>query len=127
MRLFGFLKREDGSAVTEFAFVGPILIATMLAIVQGGLVVWTQLGLEHAVESAARCAAIYSKSTCNSASAIQTYATTQAYGLNLPASAFTYSASSCGNLVTASYPYYFFSKEFQLGSKTLTAKACFPS
>lgn len=126
MRLFNFLKRAEGSAAVEFAFVGPILFALMLAIIQGGLMVWTQLGLQHAVESAARCVAI-NTSTCSSASATQNYAATQAYGLKMPASVFSSSAGSCGNLVTASYTFYFFTKEFSAASVPLAAQACFPS
>jgi Flp pilus assembly protein TadG len=126
MNHLGFITRNDGSASVEFAFVGPLLIGLMLAVVQCGFMLRTKLSLEHAVESAARCAAI-SSSICGTASAIQTYAATQAYSLNLPASTFAYSKTSCGNQVSAAYTYYFFTSAFSAASMPLTAQACFPS
>jgi Flp pilus assembly protein TadG len=127
MKLLDFLRRRDGVSAVEFAMVGPIFISLMLAIFQGGMMLWTQLGLEHAVEAAARCSAVYSTTTCSSAAEVQAYAATQAYGLNLPASTFSVSQSTCGNLVTASYTYSFFSKVFESASMPLKAEACFPT
>ncbi|MCI4680117.1 pilus assembly protein [Rhodoblastus acidophilus] len=126
MKVLNFLRRRDGVSAVEFAMVGPIFISLMLAIFQGGMMLWTQLGLEHAVEAAARCSAV-NASTCGSASEIQAYAATQAYGLNLPASTFSYSQSTCGNLVSASYTYPFFSNVFESASMPLKAEACFPT
>jgi len=126
MRFHDFLKRSQGTAAVEFAFVGPVFIAAMLLVIESGLVLWTQIGMEHAVESAARCAAI-DTTICSNAGATQTYAASQAYGLNLPASNFVYSKSSCGDLVTASHTYYFISKAYPAASLALNAKACFPS
>lgn len=124
MSFYRLLNQANGSAAVEFAFVGPIMIATMLALFQGGMMVWTQLGLEHAVESAARCAAV-NTSTCKDATTIQNYAKTQAYGLNVPATAFASSTVSCGVQVTASYTYYFLSRQFSAASVGLNAQACF--
>jgi Flp pilus assembly protein TadG len=121
-----FLRRSEGTAAIEFGIVGVIFVATMFAVVQGGLVVWTQVGIQHAVEAAARCAAVNS-STCGNASQIQTFAATQAYGLNLPASTFAYSLGSCGNVVSASYTYRLFTNTFSTTAIPLRAQACFPS
>jgi TadE-like protein len=126
MKHLGFFQRIDGASAVEFAVVGPIFIGITLAIFNGGLLLWTQLGLEHAVEIAARCSAV-NPSICGSASKIQSYAATQAYGLHLSPSVFSFSQGSCGNLVSASYTYSFFSNAFGKGSVPLTAQACFPT
>jgi Flp pilus assembly protein TadG len=126
MKILDCLRRCDASTSTEFAMVGPMFIGIMMAVVQGGLLLWTQLGLEHAVEAAARCSAVNS-STCGSASDIQSYAATQAYGLNLPASVFLFTQPSCGNMVSASYSYSLFSHAFKKAAIPLNAQACFPT
>lgn len=126
MKKRSFRDCAEGTAAIEFAFVGPIFIGLMFAIVQGGLMLWTQMGLQHAVESAARCSAI-NTSTCGTATAIQSYAATQAYSLNMPASAFSFAKASCGNQVSASYNYSFFSQIFSSASVALSASACFPT
>ncbi|WP_298423191.1 TadE/TadG family type IV pilus assembly protein [Rhodoblastus sp.] len=126
MRLLALLKQADGAAAVEFAFVGPIFLVLLLAILQSGMMLWTQLGLEHAVESAARCSAV-NGTICGTSSAVQTYAASQAYGLNLPSSTFSYSKSTCGNLVSGSYTYYFLTRAFGTASVPLSAQACFPS
>ena len=126
MKLLDFIRRRDGSTSLEFAMVGPMFIGIMMAIFQGGMLLWTQLGMEHAVESAARCSAVNS-STCGTPSQIQGYAATQAYGLSLPASVFSFSQTSCGNVVSASYSYSVFSRVFSKASIPLNAQACFPA
>jgi hypothetical protein len=47
-----------GQATVEFAFVLPLLVLGMLAIVQTGLVVRDQLGVVHAAREAARAASV---------------------------------------------------------------------
>ena len=49
---------ERGQATVEFAFVLPLLVLAMLAIVQVGLVVRDQLGVVHAAREAARAASV---------------------------------------------------------------------
>jgi hypothetical protein len=47
-----------GQATVEFAFVLPLLVLGLLAIVQTGLVVRDQLGVVHAAREAARAASV---------------------------------------------------------------------
>jgi hypothetical protein len=47
-----------GQATVEFAFVLPLLVLGMLAIVQTGLVVRDQLGVVHAAREGARVASV---------------------------------------------------------------------
>jgi hypothetical protein len=86
-----------------------------------------QVGLQHGVEMAARCASV-NTSLCpqSSPTAITNYARQQAFGLSLPASTFTYSTQACGNQVKASYTFEFPNMP-NLGPLTLTAQACFPA
>jgi Flp pilus assembly protein TadG len=112
------LRRDErGTSTIEFAMAAPAFAAILLGILEGGLMLWTQFGLQHGVEMAARCASI-NKGTCGSEAAIQTYAVNQALGVNPPASTFTVASVSCGNRVSASY-------SFQ-AMVTLKAEACFP-
>ena len=50
--------RERGQATVEFAFVLPLLVLALLAVVQVGLVVRDQLGVVHAAREAARAASV---------------------------------------------------------------------
>ena len=50
--------RERGQATVEFAFVLPLVVLALLAVVQVGLVVRDQLGVVHAAREAARAASV---------------------------------------------------------------------
>jgi hypothetical protein len=49
---------EHGQATVEFAFVLPLLLLALLAVVQVGLVVRDQLAVVHAAREAARAASV---------------------------------------------------------------------
>ena len=109
----------------EFALCAPPFFLLVMGIVELGLLVFMQLSLQQGVEAAARCASI-NHTTCGTASQIQTYASTQSFGITPPASTFTVTTPSCGNMVQASYtPNYL--PSFPIPTRTLTAQACFPS
>ena len=79
------LWREDrGAAAIEYAFVLPALLMFAFGIIDVGRLVWTQVTLDRAVQAAARCASVNS-TTCGTDSAIQTYASGQAWGMSVPA------------------------------------------
>lgn len=50
--------RERGQATVEFAFVLPLLVLAVLAVIQVGLVVRDQMGVVHAAREAARAASV---------------------------------------------------------------------
>jgi len=50
--------RERGQATVEFAFLLPLVILAVLAVIQVGLVVRDQLGVVHAAREAARAASV---------------------------------------------------------------------
>jgi Flp pilus assembly protein TadG len=119
------LPDSCGATALEFALCAPAFFMLVMGMVELGLLVWMQLALQQGVEAAARCASI-NKTVCASASQIQSYASTQAFGLTPPASTFTVTAMACGNQVAASYtPAYL--PSFPIPTRTLTAQACFPA
>lgn len=116
---------ERGASAVEFALTAPAFFMVIFLIVEGGLLLWTQLGLQHGAEMAARCASI-NTALCGSVSAIQSYAVQQAYGLNPPPSTFSFTTPACGNQVSANYTYNFLTTYWGTPSLTLAASACFP-
>lgn len=121
-----FANSIAGSSAIEFAMLLPVFIFVLFGLIDAADLVWTQVGMEHAVEAAARCAAV-NNASCTSNAAVQTYASTQALGLNLAPSTFSFSQSSCGALVTAQYNFLFLTSDFPSSYVTLSAKSCFTS
>ena len=114
-----------GVTAVEFALTFPIFAALVFGVMQIGFLLWTQLGMQNAVEAAARCASI-NATLCPNATSIQSYAVQNSLGLNLPSSTFIYSTPACGNQVSASYTYPLFSSNFPSTTLTLTAQSCMP-
>jgi len=117
---------RGGATAVEFAFTAPLFMALIFGIIETGLALWTQFGMENAVEAAARCASVNS-TTCSSASAIAVYATHNTLGVAIPAAAFTVSKLGCGNQVAGSYDYLYLTNYFHAAKVTLTAQSCFPN
>ncbi len=126
MKLLGsFVQDEAGSSAVEFGMTVSVFILFVFAVIEAGLLFWSQIGLQHGAEMAARCATINS-TTCANASAITTYASQQAYGLTFPSNTFVYASAACGNQVTASYSFQFPSF-MGIAPLSLTAASCYPS
>lgn len=123
MRL-NLLHDLRAASAIEFAMTAPIFFLLLFAIIEGGLLLWTQLGLQNAVDMAARCASV-NVTLCGNAGAVQTYAAQNAFGLNVPPSTFTFSTPTCGNQVSASYTYDFI-VSISAPTITLNARSCFP-
>lgn len=115
-----------GTTAVEFGITAPVFFVLVVSIMVFGLLLWTQLGLQHGVEMAARCASI-DKNVCGNAAAIQTYAAAQTFGINPPPSTFTVSTQACGNHVSASYTFTLLTQFFGSPGLTLTTQSCFPS
>jgi Flp pilus assembly protein TadG len=149
MKIRQLYRDECGAALIEFTVVLPLWFSLTFGIVQAGLVLWAQIGLQHGVESAARCASLsdiaikyggltkptpcYATVAANTtatanASTVKSYAASYSFGLKPPASVFSVSRmpANCteGNLVTASYPFTAITYLFKI---TLTAKSCYPT
>jgi Flp pilus assembly protein TadG len=152
MKIRRLYRDERGAALVEFTVVLPLMLSLTFGMVEAGLMLWTQVGLQHGVEMAARCASLsdiaidyggldpaatptpcYSlkgtkgaRATANAAT-VKSFAASKSYGLNPPASAFSVSVNSAspactGNLVTATYS---FTAVQYLLARTLTAQSCY--
>lgn len=117
------IRHEGGASVVEFALILPVFVAFVFGMVNCGLMLWTQLGMEHGAVAAARCATI-NPSVCPD---VPAYATQQAYDLNLPKTTFTLTSTTCGNQVSASYPFKFTTLIFPAMNVTLKAQSCYPT
>jgi hypothetical protein len=122
-----------GSAIVEFAIALPVFVLMIFSFIQVGLALWTQIGLQHGVEMAARCATIQpvvnGSPTCNNASSIQNFAAQHSFGLRHPPPTFTWSLQTCGNEVTASVAFalpILHLISYKVGSVTLHAQSCYP-
>jgi len=120
-------RDQRGASALEFALLAPLFFLLVFGIIALGMVFWTQVGLQHGVQMAARCASVNTLLCPNSnPDAITAYAAQQALGLGLPASTFAYSVPACGNQVSASYSFEF-PTILNLAPLTLTAQSCFPA
>jgi uncharacterized membrane protein len=119
-------RDQRGATAVEFGMTAPLFFAILFGVIEGGLLFWTQLGLQHGVEMAVRCAGV-NKVLCGSTADIQNFAVQQAYGVKLPPSTFAVSTNACGTVVTASYTYNFLTTYFGTPKLALSAQACFPS
>jgi Flp pilus assembly protein TadG len=115
----------------EYAFVLPVLLLFVLGIMDTGRLIWTYATLNRATEAAARCGAV-NTATCGTATQIQSYAVSEAYGLNIAAAAFTPTTVACGSQVGASFAFQFVipwmgvSPYGTSNSVMLNATACYP-
>lgn len=119
------LRDAAGASAIEFALTAPVFMAMLFGIVQAGIALWTQFGLQYGVEAAARCAVV-NAATCDSATNIAAYAANNALGLSIPASSFTVANASCGSQIQASYAYSFLIPFLHNSTVALTAQSCFP-
>jgi Flp pilus assembly protein TadG len=120
-------RDERGASALEFGILAPVFFLVIIGIIELGLLFWTQIGLQHGAEMAARCASV-NGTLCptDNPDAITNYATQQALGLGLPASTFGFSTPACGNQVSATY-LFVFPGILGLNPLTLTAQACYPA
>src|ERR1700688_713852 len=58
MKIQRLYRDERGAALVEFTVVLPLILLLTFGVVQAGLMLWTQAGLQHGVEMAARCASV---------------------------------------------------------------------
>src|SRR5260221_2267052 len=130
--IWRLLSDSRGSVLVESAITLPFFILLVFSLVEIGLLLWTQVGLQHAVELAARCASV-NTSSCGSQSATQSFAVANSLAVNPPAATFTVTlnttcASNPASPVTASYGFPLFGiYVVSQSSLTLTARSCYPT
>jgi Flp pilus assembly protein TadG len=118
-----------GTAAVEFAIVVMPFLFLVFGVTEFGRMIWTQSALQYAVEKTARCVSLVSApcgTPSQSATQMQTYAASQMLAPGVSASAFSYTAASCGNLVSATTTFYFV-PGFLPVSATLRAESCRPT
>ena len=125
-RNLSLVSCESGGSAVEFGFSLTVFLGLIFGVINVARVLWIVGSLHFAAESAARCASA-NTTTCSSASTIQSYALNQYHGESLGVTnPFTYSATGCGNTVSASYTYSLTIPLFGPYSLPLSATACFP-
>jgi Flp pilus assembly protein TadG len=68
-RLAALATACDGTTAIETAIVLPAFLLLLFAVIEAGLLFWTQTTLQSAVEAAARCAVV-NTTQCGSTSAM---------------------------------------------------------
>jgi Flp pilus assembly protein TadG len=117
------LADRAGVTAIEFAILGPLLIVTLIGVVEFGRMLWVENALQYAVAQAARCMTI-DTSTCGNAQETQDFAAASS-GMAFPSAVFTVGLAACGNKVSASYPFTFAAGLFPY-APTLDAQSCYP-
>lgn len=125
MKIARMLRDSRATSAVEFGLTAPLFFLLLFGTIDGGLLVWTQIGLQHGAEAAARCASI-NAAICGTTAGIQNYAAQNAFGIGVAPSVFSVSSAACGSQVSASYAFGFLSNSFGTPSLTLTAQSCFP-
>jgi Flp pilus assembly protein TadG len=148
MKLIQIRDDTRGSALVEFTVTIPLFLLLMFGIAQAGLLLFTQSGLQHGVERAARCASVnYAANQIKltqscfivdgvavapkdvTDSTIKDYARQNSWGMGKSGFIFTVDSppATCGTnsgyVVTGKYSFVAMKYIF---SGTLTAQSCFP-
>lgn len=117
-----------GNVAIEYALLLPALLLFLIGIMDTGRLLWTYTTLSRAVEAAARCGAI-NTNACATTAQIQSRAVTEAWGLNVTASAFTVSMPACGVKVNGTFNFVWaipaVVSSTPMGTLTLSASACY--
>ena len=116
-------RDRSGNAAVEMAFAAVPLCLFLFGIIGTGQTMWLQNALNTSVAEAARCASV-NPTLCGTEPDIQTYAANQA-GAEFDDAIFSWSRTTCGNQVTASYPLAL-TIPFMTLSVNLSAQACYP-
>lgn len=118
-------RGERGAVAIEYALLLPAFLLLALGGMDAGRVMWTQITLDRAVQAAARCAAV-NETLCGNAAQIRAYAAGQAWGMTIPADAFTYESRACGAHVSATVAFGFVIPFISQRDIQLASSACYP-
>jgi Flp pilus assembly protein TadG len=113
-----------GASAVEFALVLPAFVLLVLGSVSAATLGFSIASMNYAVEEAARCAAV-KKAACLTPANTASYARAQYVGSAI-SPVFTYSASGCGNTVTAT-AIYSLNLVPQFVKVPLSTAACYPT
>ena len=118
-------RNERGSVFVEFALGFLLFLVLILAVFEGGRMVWTYTTLTHATRAGARYAMVHGKRNPVDDTAIETRVKRNAVGI--PNSSLTVATvwedptKAGGSVVqvTASYPLTFFASPLVFGQRTM--------
>jgi len=77
-----FTFGEAGASAAEFALVVPVFFASVMAVLDLGIVLWAFTTLQYAVDDAARCAVVKTH-ICTDPTTTQNYAASHYMGPNI--------------------------------------------
>lgn len=121
-RRFGHDNR--GTAAIELALVLPLFVLLILGSLSASSLGFSVASMNYAVEAAARCAAV-NTTLCATPSSTVLYALSRYSGPSI-SPVFAYSATGCGNTVTATATFSF-NLVPQFTNLPLSVSACHPS
>ena len=113
---------RSGSAAVEAAFTLPVVLLTLLGMVELGRVALVQSSLNYAVQETARCAAIR-PDLCGTSELAASFAAKKARAASIHAGAFTLSSPTCGKKVHAQIEHRLILHPI-FAAPTLTAEFC---
>ncbi len=115
-RVQKFRRDQRGVAAIELAILGPVYLALLLGVIQGGFLIFTQANLHYAVQRGVRCIAL--QDSCPSPASY--------YASPGPAPVFTSAQQACGQVLTATVTYTLSVVLYQTDIP-LSATSCFPN
>jgi Flp pilus assembly protein TadG len=125
MTLRNFWCNQRAATAVEYGITGPLFFFVLFSIVNSGLLLWTQISLQHGAEMGARCASV-NKTLCATDADITNYAAQQALAPNLDATVFTVTRPACGVQVSGTYAFNFITSYFGASPIVLAAQSCIP-
>ncbi len=115
-RVQEFRRDQSGVAAIELAILGPVYLALLLGVIQGGLLIFSLAILHYAVQKGVRCIAL--QDSCPSPASY--YASPGA------APVFTSAQQACGQVLTATVTFTLSVVLYQTDIP-LSATSCFPN
>ncbi|MEJ1159329.1 TadE/TadG family type IV pilus assembly protein [Prosthecomicrobium sp. N25] len=118
-------RDRRGVSAVETALAFPVFALFLYALVDLGLMAWSRVSLQFAVEEAARCYSIKSPS-CLTVRDTQRYAVGATYGFNATTENFSVGTEGCGVRVRGFYRYAMMSHIGTSLTTLLSADTCMP-
>jgi uncharacterized membrane protein len=118
------IRNASAASAVEFAITAPLFFLLIFAIIESGLLLWSQVNLQHGVALAARCASIDTVK-CGTPEGIKNFAAENTF-FGVSPSVFSVETAACGYRVTATYTFRFITSPLGVPVQTLQAQSCYP-
>ena len=113
-----------GALTVEFALILPAFVMVLVGGFYGCDLMFVASSMQYASQAAARCASVQA-TVCTDSTSIVAYANSHFAASGVSAPTFSYSASGCGHVVSASYTYVLDTGMVRF-NVPLSSTACFP-